>query len=464
MMWVRATFAALAVALVHADAPPLVWERPEVFDPFAKHLGLPVLTGVTHRILYDPIPGAADGSGPYESLRHGMYNHHQRFVRNGNWLIVVWTNHTRDENGPGMRCLAKAGKVTPDSRDVDWGCDETLSELCPPAHPVKRRRNRDDTPEISGVFANGGLDVLENGRMFVSIHLKVCYGWSNDIRYHVGSGITGPIPDAHYQAYKSSGPNRKQGFRWDIYWYVGKYMREVLVEGAGKLVPSGPMYVLGKPPAETFQLTPTVTKRMLPLNEPYRHALPYCQAPQDLREAYSKGKRVSSIGRIPRYAPGTFKLAANGVNGLMHYTEFVRPDGIWVAVRDNLFENETYYAAVKNNRDDFYPPGRRTNLFGAVQPVAGELHNGGIWLIGSNHARTEAYITLSQDGVHFRKTWSLLSIKRKVTPGLCKTDDGAQYFHAAAVGPNIWVVYSIAKEQVGITKIPVALLTGLLAD
>ncbi len=300
--------------------------------------------------------------------------------------------------------------------------------------------------------------------MFVTIQLKVCEGWSDDIQYHDGKGLKSPIPDEHYEAYKHGGPDRKRGFRWDIYWYVGRYMREVVVDDAGRIRPVGPMYVVGKPPTSEIRLTPTITKKVLPLNEPYRSAVSYGDAPEKLRIAYSKGRRVPSIGRVPRYAPGTFKLAANGINGLMHYTEFVRPDGSWVAVRDNLFENDTYYAAVKADKNDVYPPGRKTNLFGAVQPVAGELPSGGVWLIGSNHPRTEAFITLSKDGIHFNKTWSLLSLKCAVIPGMCKAKDGAQYFRGVTIGSNIWVVYSIAKEQIGLTKIPIELLEQKLKD
>ena len=37
---------------------------------------------------------------------------------------------------------------------------------------------------------------------------------------------------------------------------------------------------------------------------------------------------------------------------------------------------------------------------------------------------------------------------------------GPQYFQAVTVGDNIWVAYSIAKEQVGVTRIPLASLPG----
>jgi hypothetical protein len=37
---------------------------------------------------------------------------------------------------------------------------------------------------------------------------------------------------------------------------------------------------------------------------------------------------------------------------------------------------------------------------------------------------------------------------------------GPQYFKHVIVDGNIWVVYSITKEQLGLTRIPVALFDG----
>jgi hypothetical protein len=451
-----------ALAVCGADAPPLSWICPPGFNADSRQLGLPSLTGVTHRLLYDPAPSAADLTGQYESLRHGTYNHHQVFVRHNNRLIVVWTNHMQDENGPGQRLLAKAGRIAPDESDIEWGGDESLSELCPPAHPVRRRRSVDDAPVIDGIFGGGGLDVLEDGRMFVTIRLKVCDGWTDDLQYHLGGGLTGPMPDEHYRPGRDTGPVRERRFRWDLYWHIGRFVQQVELDPAGRFKAVGPMYRVDKSDLTELRITPTITKRIAPLNEPFRSAPDFEQAPDDVKTGYSRGRRVPPCGRSPRYAAGTFKLAANGRNGLAHNTEFRRPDGKWVVVRDNLLDTETYYAAVKNNQDDCYPPAHKTALFGTAMPVAGELPSGAVWLIGSNARRTETYLALSKDGVLFDKTWSLLSLNHQATPGICKGDGGAQYFQAATVGPNIWIVYSIAKEQVGMTKIPVALLDAPL--
>jgi hypothetical protein len=438
------------------QAAPLEWVRPAGFAADREHLGLPVLTGLSHRVLYDPLPSEAEKTGRYESLRHGTYSHHPTFVRCGEWLIVQWTQHMADENGPGQRLLAKAGRIVADDSDIAWGGDETLSELCPAAHPVRRRRSVDDGAVADGVFASGGLEALEDGRLFLTVRLKVCDGWTDDVRYHDGAGLAAPVPEEHYRPGRGMQDGRR--YFWDLYWHVGRYVQQVSLGPAGQLRPEGPMYRVGRPPPAALQVTPSLAKPLLALNEPYRSAEPLERAHQAFRDAYAR------CGRSPRYAPGTSKLAENGKNGLAHHTEFVRPDGRWVAVRDNLLDPTTYYAAVKRAADGVYPAAVKTSLFGTAMPVAGELPSGGVWFIGSNAPRTEAYLTLSRDGVRFDKTWSMLSLRRTCAPGVCKGDGGAQYFQAVTIGSNVWVVYSVVKEQVGLTRLPVALLERLAAD
>ncbi len=47
------------------------------------------------------------------------------------------------------------------------------------------------------------------------------------------------------------------------------------------------------------------------------------------------------------------------------------------------------------------------------------------------------------------------------TDGGMHKGGGPQYFQAVTVGGNIWVVYSIGKSQVGLTRIPLAALERL---
>jgi hypothetical protein len=76
-------------------------------------------------------------------------------------------------------------------------------------------------------------------------------------------------------------------------------------------------------------------KDVVPVIEPYASAIPFEQAPERMRDDILNGKPMQ-FERALKYAPGTVKLTDDGINGLAHHTEFRRPDGSWVAIRDKL--------------------------------------------------------------------------------------------------------------------------------
>ena len=91
-------------------------------------------------------------------------------------------------------------------------------------------------------------------------------------------------------------------------------------------------------------------------------------------------------------------------------------------------------------------------------PVAGELPDGRPWIICNNRTRRDMYLTLSNDGRTFDRTWLLMHNPRKPSDDGMHKGGGPQYFQAVTVNGNIWVVYSITKEQVGVSRIPLSLL------
>lgn len=451
---ILAAFTVLSLA-PHAqanDIPPLVWVPPASFDAGKPHLGLPALAGVKHSTLYSPQTSKPDSIGSYESLRHGTYNHHQQFLRNGNKVIVYWTNHLQDENGPGQRLLAKVGTIAADGSDIDWDGDETLIELAPPAMPAMRRQADNRSATIDSAFLDGEL-TLADGKMYLRGRLQACHGWTDDMRFH-NSPLRQPMPDDHYR----NGLEKKTGFRWDLYWFLGSFVQQWdFVDG--KLTPSSLIYFLAPVPA-TLQLTPSLNLKVAALNAPYHNAPLLKQAPKEIQNAVATANRNRSPWQgHPRYAEGMFKRAANGKDGLAHLTEFQRPDGKWVVVRDNLLDPSVYYAAVRPTLADTYAPAIRTNLFGTAMPVAGSLPDGSVWIVGGNQDRTDMFLTLSRDGITFDRTWSLIHQRIKVTEGVSKTGyGGPQYFKALSLDQSIWIVYSVGKESLGITQIPFSAL------
>jgi hypothetical protein len=103
----------------------------------------------------------------------------------------------------------------------------------------------------------------------------------------------------------------------------------------------------------------------------------------------------------------------------------------------------------------------RSNLYGAANPAAGTLPDGRVFIVSNSPQRQNMFITVSRDGRLFDRTWLLLHRRLSdYTPGAMKTQggpgSGPQYFKPAVVGQSLWLVYSISKEHVGTTRVPVA--------
>lgn len=433
---------------------PIRWVCPNSFDPNIRGLGFTPLEGITHYLIYDPKPckGNLDegGNGKYESPAYGTYSHHPQIILYKDKFIVTWTNHSRDENGPGQRMLAKVGTFNPDRTDIDWGDDDTLVELAGAPVPVRRRQMVNDPNLIYEVYALGGLKVI-NDRLYFKGYLIACHGWTDDVKYH--GTMDKPVPTEHWL----DAANWDKGHRFDIWWIVGlDFVQRWKIQG-NTLAADSNLYKMSEP-LRHIEVSPGRFKKVLQPFEVYASANSFENAPQDMREDILHGTPLPALTRAPKYAPGTEKLTVDGKNGLAHHSQFKRPDGKWVVIRDNLVNPGYYYAALKENLDDNYPPAVRTNLYGHAMPVAGELPNGQPWIICNNQSREDMYITLSKDGIVFNKTWLLLHDDKKPDGGLLK-GPGPQYFTAVTIGDNIWVAYSIAKERVGVTKIPIKLLT-----
>jgi hypothetical protein len=448
-----AAAAVLGVAPAAEPTAPLRWVPPATFDAKASGLGLPVLPGVQHVVLYAPKGCNASvnegGDGRYESLFHGTYNHHQQIAMVRDKFIVYWTNHARDENGPGQRLLAKVGTFNAQRSEIDWGGDETLVELAGAPVPVRRRSATFDPDVIAEAYATGQVRII-NGRIFVFGFLQACHGWTDDVKYH--KQMNRPVPAEHWSDVK----DLRRGFRWDMWRDLGlRFVQEW--EVCGKTIrPASPLYKT-RELTERIEVTPGRFKRVLPASGRYLHAQPLSAAPAQFREDVLHGTPLR-FSRSPKYAAGTEKLAADGKNGLAHQTEFKRPDGTWVAVRDNLLNPTHYYAASKARQSDPYPPAVRTNLFGSAMPTAGELSDGRPWIICNNQSRHDMYLTLSKDGYVFDQTWLLLHSDRPTSDDGMFKGGGPQYFQSVTVGANIWVVYSITKELIGATRIPLSSL------
>ncbi|MCQ2396424.1 MAG: hypothetical protein MJ106_01855 [Lentisphaeria bacterium] len=446
-----ASAATAPVIAPEISEPPVIWNVPEAFDTSKDGFGLEQFPGTELSFIYEPIISHADpaegGDGKYESVMHGTYNHHQQFALIDDYVVVFWTNHVRDENGPGQRILARLGKFNEDGSQIDWGRPEDIVEVAQPVQAARLRPAADTDSVITGIFMDDIVTQVGD-QILVKCRFMLCDGWTNNMKYHGSPPNTAPVPDEFYSQPRIPEKN----YRYDIYWYLGSFVRTWTVKD-GKLVASSEPYIYDHLPPKELQVTPTILKTMGPINELYANAKFLKDAPESFHAILRGEPKV--FNRSPKYAPGTNKLAADGKNGLAHYTEFIRPDGKYVVMRDNLVDPTNYYASIKNNADECYPPAVRTNFFGAAMPVSGELPDGTVWFVGSDTKRENAYITWSKDGIHFDKTKLLIHLKFKGVPGLnAPTGGGAQYFQALTRGNYIWIVFSVSKQNIGLLKVP----------
>lgn len=438
---------------------PVRWAVPAGFDPRLPDLGLPELTEAKHRILYRARRGNAPieegGSGLYDGLVDGTWNHNLASFQFQDRVLIIWDNHALDENGPGSRVLAKVGNVVSEQGDVDWDQPESLVELAPQPVLVRRRKLISDRDRIRGAQAKGRF-VVHKDRLFFVGHLSALHGVYRSTGCRMEYLRVGVIPDGNF--FWGRGPECPEaGFaRIDLkYRFVQEWgVRDDVFQ------PLSPLYC-AQPMPDLIPITPTIALPGEPLLPPYADAPSIVEADAVVQEAYDQWKNRDA-GFSAGFAPGTLDLAADGRHALAHGTMFTRRDGSTVVLREYLRPKQEplFWATAKGVGEQWYPPARRTNIFGAVNPDGGNLPDGSNYLILNSPNRRTMYLTVSKDGRTFDRSWFLLHIiLSDYTPGEMKRQGGPgagpQYFVSQVIGNRIWIGYSISKEHIGLTEVPI---------
>jgi hypothetical protein len=440
--------------------PPIAWIAPEDFDKDAPGLNLPQLEGISHQLLYNPQSSRANvdegGDGRYESVEHGTFCHGPNYVILGDYIIAAWSNHTRDECGPGSRKISRVGKIVRGGDDIDWGGQERLSVIgVPPIAP--RRRTFTSDPELLGPYIGAGIQLIGD-RLYVQGSMASAIGFTNREECRLTDG---PVPEDNFR----DNMDIESGFNFDKWAPLGfSFVQRLRIEN-DRLVFDSPLYQMSEFRSK-FEVTPGRFKVSPDLLPPYADAVPFSEAPDEIKRDILDNVPVS-YKRTPKFAPDTKHLAVDGLDALAHASEFRRPDDSWVVVRDNLLNPGYYYASEKATEEDVYPPGQITSLYAGANPAAGELPDGRPFIICSSYddyylaadkSRQDMYITLSHDGRTFDRTWLLMHDVGEPDGGMYKFG-GPQYFNPVILGENMWIFYSITKQKIGITKVPLSLLT-----
>lgn len=453
--------ASLAESFPPDPDAPIKWIAPDTFDPTADGLGFPQLKAAEHFELLHALPSRAaledGGDGVYESMQHGTWNHGIRHLAVfQDRLIALWNNHAIDEGGPASRMIGKVGRIVNEEGEVDWGGPETFIEPGPAPVPVRRRKIDSDRDKIRGTKVRGDFQVVGD-RLLFSGHLLAKHGATTEPgRRRPEDGDSMVLPPEHFYFGKTAEAPGAAFIDWDLGFRF--HQEWALIDG--RLQPVSPLYKENEL-AEELALTTELSLPLEPLIQPYRDAPHLKTAPEDFQDLVRR-RPMTSNEKLPRFRPGTRHLTEDGTHNLIptHSAEFRRPDGSQVVVIDNGCP--FYYAAEKPDAESFYPPPRRTSLYGAIKPTAGELPDGRPYIIGNSPRRRDMYLMLSRDGRTFDTTWLLMHQQIQNTPGAMKSQggpgSGPQYFKSHVAGRSLWMVYSISKEHIGATRVPLAAL------
>jgi hypothetical protein len=139
-------------------------------------------------------------------------------------------------------------------------------------------------------------------------------------------------------------------------------------------------------------------------------------------------------------------------------TVYRRPDGVLVKLSRDLDRSRRLYASLSRDDGFNWEPALRTDIPDSPsKPFAGTLPDGRVYLIGNQVAvpgRDPLVLSLSKDGTHF--TWA--AAIRSGAPPLRREGHakslGFQYPSAVVTGGALWVIYSVGKEDVEVSRIP----------
>lgn len=146
-------------------------------------------------------------------------------------------------------------------------------------------------------------------------------------------------------------------------------------------------------------------------------------------------------------------------------TYFIRSDGKEVGVYRDLSRSMRLYAALRDPKTDKWSIAKKTNIPDSPSKTAsGVLPDGSVFLVGNFldklWQRDPLLFVRSRDGIHFDQAGVLragAAYPRERHAGDHK-GQGFQYPNATVTEDSVWVTYSISKEQIAISRIPLRVL------
>ena len=352
-----------------------------------------------------PVLTEATHARLYRATREtGGYSHHSRLIVHGGCFYAMWSNHPHGEDGPGQRVLFAT------SRDgATW---DQWRELFPPPGPVKAW-------EDNGlVFSAGGWAVHE-GRLFARAGCYADVGFESSDR-------------------TSFSPTRDRKHKFRKRRHHCAFAREVRADGS-----LGGVFPLGRKRPPKGDIT-----------------CPYKTAPDQLTRA------------LQRLFRGRRRPTAVDTNRLCEPTHYRAKDGKHVCLlRDDTYSHRLYVSVTDDARK--WPPAVPTDIPDSPSlSTTVTLDDGTVLLIGNQMApkfdnprerthyqRDPLTISISPDGYQFTRVYALRTGQQEFrVPGVGGRGGGGQYPSALVHEGILYVQYSMGKEDIWVTSVPLVAL------
>jgi len=397
-------FSGLGYGAAGAEAikSPVHWGVPWPEEGKAVY-GYPILPGVESFQIYHATPLT------------GVYSHHSQIAHFKGTFFASWSNQEWGEDGPGQRVLCS---VSENGRK--W----QKPFVCFPSLGGMRK------PERSGRVLTAEAWVVVGGTMYAVAGVNDKPGPSNRIA-------------AGYETTESG--QKRMLYSGRVGW--GRIARSVTPDGA-----LGPIFWLVDAPPAPMAGFPQ---------------FPDAHDPQ-FREV---AQAINRILRNPLHMPAwdflNYTTRVPSVDGheMCEPSVYRRSDGVLVRLSRDCGPQKSHrlYASLSKDGGKTWTPAVRTNIPDSPsKAVSGTLPDGKNYLIGNqvpesaHGVRDPLVISLSPDGKTFDWSAAIVHGHPPVRyPGHAK-DLGFQYPSAIVVGKALWVIYSIDKEDVAVSRIPLA--------
>jgi hypothetical protein len=370
--------------------------------------GYPQIEGVRHALVF----AATDETGGY--------NHHAQIAAHKGTIYALWSNNRHFEDAPGQRVLFA---TSPDG--LHWS---SHAEAFPSPGPFKEKSE-------TGLLLTTLGWVQVGDKLFALAKLTAMDGFRNP-----DNTLFSPTKD------------RKRGIIFDKRIYYGILARELTDAGTW-----GPIFTVeGKPPAPDQIAFPVLDHSQ-------------CVSPGEYQAILAASKEYSYPwrNRLPR-TPGKPLLCEPSTYAL--------EDGTLVTLfRDERYSHRLFVSTSPDGGNTWSTP-YPTNIPDSpsyTKTIA--LEDGSVVMVGNQIAEEKNFdnpkpahlgrdtlvLSLSKDGLTFDKAYSLREGKHAFrVPGVGgRGYTGAQYPSLLINNDNLLVIYSIAKEDIEVSSVPIGNIT-----